>query len=111
LHALVRHAAGVSGILHFGKRAAVVGDDIIESLHSRLGSPGDIPIVEVNPSPNVGDTVNITAGAFSGLESVITQVLSGKDRVRILIDFLGRQVEAEIGKASVVRAGAARTGF
>jgi len=108
LHALVEHASGVSGILHFGKRVVAVGDDVMGSLRARFGNSGHIPIIEIDPSIRVGDPVNIAEGAFSGLESVVTQVLSGKDRVRILIDFLGRQVEAELGKMSIVRLGSAR---
>ena len=112
LHALVEHAAGVSGILQFGKRVVIVGEDIIESLRARVGTPGDIPVIEVDPTLNAGDPVKIAEGAFTGLESVVTQVLSGKDRVRVLIDFLGRQVEAEVAKAvrRTRRPGARRAG-
>jgi len=107
-HALVRHSAAVSGILQFGKRVVIVGDDVIESLRSRVGGEGDIPVVEVDPSINVGDPVNIAGGAFMGLESVVTRLMSGKERVRVLIEFLGRQVEVELGKELLVQNESAR---
>ena len=103
LHRQVQYAAGVSGILHFGKRVVIVGDDIIESLRSRVGGEGDVPVVEVDPSINVGDPVNIAGGALMGLESVVTRLMSGKERVRVLIEFLGRQVEVELGKELLVQ--------
>lgn len=108
IHAAAQYAAGVSGILSFGKKVVVVSDDVVEALRSRIGSMEEMPVFEIDPKLNVGDPVNIAEGAFTGLESVITQLLSGKDRVRVLIDFLGRQIEAEVSKMSVVRAGSPR---
>ena len=65
-------------------------------------------MVEVDPSINVGDPVNIAGGAFMGLESVVTRLMSGKERVRVLIEFLGRQVEVELGKELLVQNESAR---
>jgi len=108
LHARVRHSAAVTGILQFGKRVVIVGDDVVESLRERVGGEGDIPVVEVDPSIKVGDPVNIAAGAFMGLESVVTRLMSGKERVRVLIEFLGRQMEVELGKELLVQNESAR---
>jgi transcriptional antiterminator RfaH len=108
LHSAVQYASGVSGILNFGKKVVVVNDDVVEALRARIGSMEEVPVFEIDPTLHVGDPVNIAQGAFTGLESVITQTLSGKDRVRVLIDFLGRQIEAEVSKMSVVRAGSPR---
>jgi transcriptional antiterminator RfaH len=105
LHNLVRYSNGVIGILHFGKKVVTVGEDVVQSLRARMGgTEEDVPVIEIDPTVKVGDPVSIAEGAFSGLESVVTQLLSGKDRVRVLIDFLGRQVEAEVSRASVVSA-------
>jgi transcription antitermination factor NusG len=41
-------------------------------------------------------------GLFFGLEAVVTQVLAGKERVKVLMDFLGRKIEAEIERSSVL---------
>jgi hypothetical protein len=48
-----------------------------------------------------GDNVRITQGAFAGLEAVVTQILPVRERVKILMDFLGRKVEAEVDSASL----------
>lgn len=104
----VRHAVGVRGIVHFGERVAVLDEAVIAALRDRVGTADEAPIIEVDPEIKVGDVVNIAGGAFGDLASVVTQVLSGKERVRVLIDFLGRQVEAEVGRSAVVREGPAR---
>jgi transcription antitermination factor NusG len=41
-------------------------------------------------------------GVFLGLQAVVTQVLPAAQRVRILLDFLGRQTEAEVENASLL---------
>jgi len=107
-HAMVQYASGVSGILHFGKQVIVVGQDVVEALRRRLVSMEEVPVFEIDAALNVGDPVNIAEGAFTGLESVVTQLLSGKERVRVLIEFLGRQIEAEVSKMSVIRTGSPR---
>jgi transcription antitermination factor NusG len=42
-------------------------------------------------------------GAFVGLDAVIAQVLPAKERVKILLDFLGRKIEAEVEQSIVLR--------
>jgi transcription antitermination factor NusG len=39
---------------------------------------------------------------FAGLEAVVTQILPVRERVKILMDFLGRKVEAEVDCASLL---------
>jgi transcriptional antiterminator RfaH len=50
-----------------------------------------------------GDQVQIVGGAFVGLDAVVTQVLEAKERVKVLMDFLGRKMEAEVQWSSVIR--------
>jgi hypothetical protein len=37
------------------------------------------------------------------LEAVVTQVLPGRDRVRVLLEFLGRQTVVELSSETVLR--------
>ena len=50
-----------------------------------------------------GDNVKVADGAFAGLEAVVMQNLPARARVRVLLDFLGRKVEAELERSSVLR--------
>ena len=50
-----------------------------------------------------GDTVQIAGGLFHGLRAVITHVMPARERVRVLLDFLGRQTAVELGLATVIK--------
>ena len=50
----------------------------------------------LEPSANVGDEVEITTGPLQGMTATVTGLQQGKQRVRLLIDFLGRVSEAEL---------------
>jgi hypothetical protein len=43
-----------------------------------------------------------SATQSAGLEAVVTQVVPARERVKILMDFLGRKVEAELEHDSVL---------
>ena len=47
----------------------------------------------------------------SDLEAVTTQVLPARERVRVLLEFLGRLTEVELNLSDVVPAEDARRGF
>jgi hypothetical protein len=48
-----------------------------------------------------GVQAKIVDGAFVGLEAVVTKVLPAKQRIRVLMDFLGRKIE-EVEHSSVL---------
>jgi transcription antitermination factor NusG len=48
--------------------------------------------------------VAICTGAFSGLQAVIKTHLPRKQRVMVLLEFLGRQVNVEISENEVAKA-------
>jgi transcription antitermination factor NusG len=49
-----------------------------------------------------GDTVTITDGIFQGLLTVVTHLLPARERVRVLVDFLGQAREVEVEKNNVL---------
>jgi len=95
----VRSAHGVSNIVRFGEWYPVVADGIIEEL--RVETEGRVIRESVQPLVP-GDRVRLVAGALAGLEATITQVLPGNERVRLLLDFLGRETVAEARAEHVV---------
>lgn len=92
-HRNVRYAHGVSRILQFGEHLACLPDEVIAALRAQVGVQ---PVFEVVPELSVGMPVTIVHGAFRGLPARITQLRS-TERVRVLLEFLGREMEAEIG--------------
>ena len=96
----VCYARGVTGIVHFGSRYAKVPADLIDSLRADLESSGSTAVDE---ELSEGDRVAIAEGAFSGLFAVVVGMNSGKDRVRVLLEFLGRQVDAELRTDNLIK--------
>jgi transcriptional antiterminator RfaH len=100
MHLQVRYAPGVSAIVRFAEQYPTIEE---ESLAQLWGHMGAAEVTELSYSLSEGDQVQIVGGAFVGLEAVVTQVLSTKERVKVLMDFLGRRTEAEIQCSSVLR--------
>jgi transcriptional antiterminator RfaH len=95
----VRRAHGVSGILRFGNWYPVIEDSIIEELRAETegGTLG-----ELTPDLVPGDRVRLVVGPLAGLEAVITHVLPGSERVRLLLELLGGDTQAEANSNHVI---------
>jgi transcriptional antiterminator RfaH len=100
MHRQVRYAHGVSGIVRFADRYPTIDERALLQLKDHMDVAG---VKELNYLLSQGDNVKIVHGAFVGLDAVVTQVLPAKERVRILLDFLGRKIEAEVEHSSVLR--------
>jgi transcriptional antiterminator RfaH len=96
----VHHAPGVSRVVHFGYHWPTVPAEVIDELRRHLGEE---QVHVLDPSPDPGETVRIAGGAFHGLEAVVTQIMPGRERVRVLLDFLGRQTTVEVRVVSLVK--------
>lgn len=96
----VHYAPGVSGVVHFGTRWPSISEKVIEELRAYLG-PEEVHVLPKEFEP--GEQVQIAGGALHGLSAVITQVLPGKERVMVLMDFLGSQTTVELPANSIVR--------
>ncbi len=99
LHRRVEHASGIQGIVHFGDYLATVDHDTIMALREKAGEE---EVVTIDPEIKVGQSVKIAEGAFQGIEALVTCLLPAKERVRVLLEFLGRSVETEISIPKVL---------
>ena len=99
MHRLVRYSCGVTSIVRFGDRYPIIDEGVIAELQKQTGATG---VKELNCVVREGDSVKVGEGVFTGLEAVVTQVLSAKERVKILLEFLGRQVEAIVDTSSIL---------
>jgi len=100
MHRHVRYAHGVSGIVKFADRYPTIEEEAIAQLR---GHTDAAEVKEMVYELSEGDQVQIVGGAFVGLDAVVTQVLEAKERVKVLMDFLGRKMEAEVQCSSVIR--------
>jgi len=99
LHRQVRYAHGIKGIVQFGGWYPTIEDELLARLKDHTG---DADVKEVNYQLSQGDQVKIVGGVFVGLDAVVRQVLPAKERVKVLMDFLGTKVEAEVEHSSVL---------
>ncbi|MHA3771563.1 transcription termination/antitermination protein NusG [Verrucomicrobiota bacterium sgz303538] len=99
LYRQVQYVPGVSSIVRFGDRVAAIDESTLAGLRKLSG---DDEVIIFDPELRVGDAVQIVEGAFQGLEAVVTQLLPARDRVKVLLDFLGRQIEAEVQSPKVI---------
>ena len=103
----VQSAPGVRGFVRFGDGVAGVESRVIADLQKLLVSE---ETVTFEPELEVGARVKITEGPFHGLEAVITQLLPARERVKVLLNFLGREVEAEVTGPRLLPAQSPRSG-
>lgn len=102
LHRRVEHAVGIQGIVHFGDFLATVDEAAIATLQQKAGAE---ETVTIDPSVKVGQAVRIAEGPFQGLDAVVTRILPANERIRVLLEFLGRSVETEISAPRVLPVG------
>ncbi len=102
---LVHHSRGVRGVVHFGDQWPQVPTAVIDQLRATLG--GDAVHV-LNPDLEPGESVVVSGGAFHDLRAVVTRLMPGRDRVGVLLEFLGRQTMVDLPGSSLVRQEPAR---
>ncbi|HEV2392308.1 MAG TPA: transcription termination/antitermination NusG family protein [Verrucomicrobiae bacterium] len=94
----IRYVSGVSSLVHFGLKIPSVPEHVIEELRQCFES--DEPMaVEERLAP--GTEVTVAEGALLGSRGVVVRVLPARQRVQILLDFLGRTTLTEVDRRSV----------
>ena len=78
--------------LQFGERLALVPDALISEIRIRTGT-GEI--VELDRALEPGEEVEITQGPFQGLKALVTRLITARERIEILIEWMGRTLRAE----------------
>jgi transcriptional antiterminator RfaH len=99
MHRQIRYAHGVRGIVRFGDRYPTIEDEVLAQLRNHTGSA---EVTELDYKLCEGAEIKIMGGAFAGLEAVVTKVLSAKQRVKVLMEFLGTKVEAEVADSNIL---------
>ncbi len=94
----VRSVHGVRGIVQFGGRSPTVADAFMDELRGLIGGEETIVVSDV---PAVGDEVLVTEGVFRSARVLVTHYLPAKERVRVLLEVLGRGVEVEMPLSTV----------
>jgi transcriptional antiterminator RfaH len=80
--------------VQFGERLGLLPDALISEMKSQTGSD---EIVEVSRALEPGQDVELTHGPFQGLRALVTRVIPARERVEILVEWMGRTLRAEAG--------------
>jgi transcriptional antiterminator RfaH len=98
-HRRVEHSPGSQGVVRFGDQIATVDARTIKILQQKTGEE---EIFTYDPEIQVGQSVRITEGPFQGLEALVTRLLPARERIRVLLEFLGRSLQTEISTPKVL---------
>lgn len=98
-HRRVESLPGIQGIVHFGDYIATVDSNTVAALQEQAGEE---EIVTIDPEIKVGQLIRIAEGPLQGLEALVTRVVPAQERVRVLLEFLGRSVETEISRPKIL---------
>jgi transcriptional antiterminator RfaH len=86
--------AGVLGLVTFGDVTPQLSEPTIDAIRERVDA---LNLAAGQPNRfRPGDRVLLTEGPLAGLSAVFTGPMRSSERVRVLIEFLGRQRTAEV---------------
>ena len=97
----VKHARGVESVVHFGSYWPEIPELVINDLRATVG---DNELRVISETFNPGDSVVIANCALHGLHALVSKVMPGKQRVAVLLDFLGRQTNVELPESQLLAA-------
>ncbi|MFZ4763663.1 MAG: transcription termination/antitermination protein NusG [Roseimicrobium sp.] len=104
----VKHAHHVINIVGFGGTPVAVPDATIASLKEEMAGE---ELRVVHHGVQIGDTVEVAEGPMRGLKGIVESLASGEQRVRILLEFLGRTSVVEVPATKILSDRAPRAGL
>lgn len=95
----VTYCSAVTGVLQFGDSYPVVPPDFVATLREEMD---DDEVCEVQAELEPGQDIEIGDGPLRGFAGRVLKVHSGRDRVQVLLEFLGREqaVDVEVWKVA-----------
>jgi transcriptional antiterminator RfaH len=96
---MVRYATGISSLVHFGSKIPTVADEVIEDL--RRCFEAEEPMAVRDPL-RIGSEVRVAEGSLLGSQGIVIRLMPAKQRVQILLDFLGQTTLAEVDRKSLI---------
>ncbi len=97
----VRFTRGVHSVVTFTGTPALVEDEIIELIRSRIGPDGFVNTLEELENLEAGDQVIIKDGRFKGFCGVFDRDIQDSERVRILLDTVSFQAHVVVDRELV----------
>lgn len=95
----IRYAPSVNRVLQFGDKVATIPDDVIEDLRRSVAESADVVFSD---APMEGDEVEILVGPFGGERGIVTRILPARQRVKLLLEVMGRSIPADFSLSSII---------
>jgi transcriptional antiterminator RfaH len=104
LERAVSYCHGVRGLVRFGDQIPAVPDAFVERIRQEIAlydqSTGDC--ITLQPQITTGEEVEVAHGPLQGMRGPVLEILPGKERVRVLLEFLGQPQRIEIDLFSIL---------
>jgi transcriptional antiterminator RfaH len=94
----IRYTNGISTLVHFGHKIPAVPDEVVDEL--RQSFEAEEPM-DVEDRLETGSLVAVVEGPFLGNQGVVVRALPARQRVQILLDFLGQTTLTEVDRKSL----------
>lgn len=99
----VTFCQGIRGLVRFGSEIPAVPDEFVESLRQEILSRSeDDELFSVAPVIEAGDEVEIAHGPLQGMRGTIVSVAPAAERVKVLLEFLGRPHAVDVDLFSIL---------
>lgn len=95
---LVRSSQAVIRVVSFGDLLGEVPDAVIAGIRAEMGGE---PEREISIPLEEGEEVEVAHGPFAGMKGIVTRLLSGEQRVQILMEILGQENRVEVPAANL----------
>ena len=97
----VRYSQGVLGFVHLGDRFPTLAESDIAALRALCENLEKAH--EQDAAIRQGDSVELVGRLFGGTKGTVKDLMPAKNRVRVLIEFLNRAVEVDVGVEAVMK--------
>jgi len=101
----VTFCQGVRGLVRFGPEIPPVPATFVEAIKreisERLDSDGQ-EVVVLTPTLEPGDEVEVAHGPFQGMQGTVISIPSATERVKILLEFLGKPQSVDVDLFSIL---------
>lgn len=95
----VRHARQVIRVVEFGGCPVPLPESVLAALREEMQG---LEVREVQAGMRPGDEVELATGPMRGLRGIVDSIRDGAQRVRILMEFLGRDNLVEVDAAQLL---------
>ncbi|MFT4637754.1 MAG: transcriptional antiterminator RfaH [Verrucomicrobiales bacterium] len=97
----VSSANAVSKLLRFGDHLATIPPNLIEQIRAEMEGQ-EMFTVENHDTLSIGEEKEVASGPLKGFQGIVTNLLSGGERVRLLVEMFGDLNEVEVRSGTLL---------